>query len=297
MYILWPLTHSGLFMCYKSVVRFIIIYSGVYMSKKKSLLTKAAKGMAEADVANPAVRNLLCRISELIYGAVTEEQMEEAARYFDWKCPYTGVDLKEAINNRTEEYAIDHIVPQNREHLGLNVLGNLVFSSKKANSKKHKYTAEEFLIGKHVPDFLKDVPLEVRQARLDKIIAFQKENNYHPDVIKNLLKDKVEQYYLSVENNCKEAAKEVSELLGSNPTNKTLYTFRDYLKENGTTTNTAYSYSAALNKVMKEKQYALKELNIHIDNLINEYSTKESRAMDHGTRYNALKRYKEFIMK
>ena len=108
----------------------------------KKLLTKVAKGVAFGDVSNIAIRNILTEISKELYGGITETQMEETMDYFDWKCPYTGKDMREA---REKGLAVtDHIYPQNREYCGLNVQGNLVLVDKDANNEKGKKSVDDF---------------------------------------------------------------------------------------------------------------------------------------------------------
>lgn len=59
---------------------------------KKSLKSKAAKGIAYGDVANSMVRNLLTLLSKQL-GAITEEQITKTIEFFDKKCPYTGKNI------------------------------------------------------------------------------------------------------------------------------------------------------------------------------------------------------------
>ena len=148
-------------------------------------LPKAARGFEFGDVSNQAVRNILTGISREAYGKFTAVEMKKTLDYFQWKCPYTGEDLTDAIQKGQGDYAIDHIVPQNRDYCGLNVLGNLVYVTKKANSKKGKKTAEEFLLNDK--EVLGDLPKEEREARLKKIKDFQKECGYDPEAIQKVL--------------------------------------------------------------------------------------------------------------
>jgi hypothetical protein len=106
------------------------------------LLTKVAKGTAYGDVSNAAIRNILAEISRKGFGAVTEQDMQDALDYFDGKCPYTGRNIQDAIDGKLGGYATDHIVPQNKEHCGLNVKGNLIIVDKQANAEKRDKTFE-----------------------------------------------------------------------------------------------------------------------------------------------------------
>lgn len=107
--------------------------------------------------------------------------MLETLDFFGWKCPYTGKDLTGAIVKGEGDYAIDHIIPQNKEYCGLNVKGNLVYTDKEANKQKGKQTAEEFLLNNQ--GVLKGVSKEERMKRLEKIKEFQRECKYDPTAI------------------------------------------------------------------------------------------------------------------
>ena len=148
-------------------------------------LPKAARGFEYGDVSNQALRNILTGVSRKIYGKVTQQDMQDAFDFFEGKCPYTGKDLRSAVMNHTGEYAIDHIVPQNKECCGLNVMGNLIFVDKIANSKKNNQTVEDFLLNDQT--VLAGTPMSVRKARLDKIKEFQKKYKYDPVAIQKLL--------------------------------------------------------------------------------------------------------------
>ncbi len=158
----------------------------------KSLLTKVSKGIAFGDVSNAAIRNILTEISKRCYGGITEQELRDTVDYFDWKCPYTGEDLIQAI--ASGEYDTDHIVPQNKEWCGLNIKGNLVVVAKNVNSKKDDKTVEEFLNGK---DFQNLDPAE-KQNRLNKIKQFQKDCGYDPNKIRNVLRPLLSGHYQDV---------------------------------------------------------------------------------------------------
>lgn len=147
--------------------------------------TKAARGIEFGDVSNSAVRNILNEISKQVYGKITKEDIVSILEYFDWKCPYTGRDLRDDIEQGINSYETDHIVPQNRDGCGLNIKGNLIIVDKKANSKKSKRTVEEFLLFDE--EILKGVAEPVRKARLQKIRDYQADNGYNPDAISKAL--------------------------------------------------------------------------------------------------------------
>ncbi len=147
--------------------------------------TKAARGIEYGDVSNSAVRNILNEISKQVYGKITKEDMIDILEYFDWKCPYTGRDLRNDIEQGIDSYETDHIVPQNRDGCGLNIKGNLIIVDKKANNKKNKRTVEEFLL--YDQEILKGVSESDRKSRLQKIRDYQSDNGYNPDIISKAL--------------------------------------------------------------------------------------------------------------
>jgi hypothetical protein len=99
--------------------------------------TLASDGwVAFGDVSNQSIRNILTEISKSIGGRFTEQEMYDTLDFFDWKCPYTGKDLRPLIEGNLGGYATDHIYPQNKEWCGLNVKGNLIIVDRAANDKK-----------------------------------------------------------------------------------------------------------------------------------------------------------------
>ena len=149
------------------------------------LLTKVAKGVAFGDVSNQSVRNVLTELSKAIYGGITEQEMEDTMEYFKWKCPYTGRDLKKAIEDGDGSYAADHLYPQNRDWCGLNVKGNLVIVDKKANNAKGGMDIDTFM--KTDSKFWDDlgIDLSTRLDRLQIIKDFQNHCGYNPDKIRS----------------------------------------------------------------------------------------------------------------
>lgn len=162
-----------------------------------SLLTKAAKGVAYGDVSNAAVRNILAEISNKVYGRFTEQEMIDTLDYFDWKCPYTGKDLRNAIKNGTGGYVTDHIYPQNKEYCGLNVKGNLVIVDKAANGEKGTKSIKEFF-NNEKSNVLRGVDKETREARLKKIEDFKKACGYDPEDMRKKLMPLLEKRYSEI---------------------------------------------------------------------------------------------------
>lgn len=148
------------------------------------LLTKVAKGVAFGDVSNQSVRNILTELSKKLYGGITEQEMFDTMEVeFEWKCPYTGRDLKASVLAKDGTYATDHIYPQNKEWCGLNVKGNLIIVDKEANSAKKGLDIKTFF--EEDSDFWRKhgVDKATRMARLKKIEDFQKRCGYDPTQI------------------------------------------------------------------------------------------------------------------
>lgn len=182
-------------------------------SKKKNLLTKACKGIAYGDVSNTAIRNILAEISKDLYGPFTNEQMYETMEFFDWKCPYTGKDLKNLIDNNLGGYVTDHIYPQNKEWCGLNVKGNLIIVDKDANAKKHNLSVETFLNEDTKVLTNLDEQGLTRKERLAKIQAFQKQCCYDPEQVRKIIRPLMEKHYDEIRLEQEECIRETLEAL------------------------------------------------------------------------------------
>ena len=165
------------------------------MKNSHKLLTKVAKGIAYGDVSNASVRNILTEISKRIAGNFTEQEMYDTLDFFDWRCPYTGKDLRPLIENNLGGYVTDHVYPQNKDWCGLNVKGNLLIVDNDANSKKHNQDVETFLLTD--TSVLRDLDEigQTRQERLDKIKEFQKICGYDPERIRKIVSPIMEARY------------------------------------------------------------------------------------------------------
>lgn len=159
------------------------------------LLTKVATGVAFGDVSNVAVRNVLTEISKSVFGGITEQEMEDTMAFFDWKCPYTGRELKDAVDKKDGTYATDHLYSQNREWCGLNVKGNLIIVDRKANSAKGGMDVKTFM--ETDSDFWRDLGVDkaTRLARLEKIEEFQAACGYDPHKVRSTVSPLLVAYY------------------------------------------------------------------------------------------------------
>ena len=158
------------------------------MSKKRTMLTHAAKGFAYGDTSNSSVRNILTELSKSLKGGITEQEMcDTVEEEFNWECPYTGRNLRKSYEDADGTYATDHIYPQNREWCGLNVKGNLVLVDRDANNAKKGKDIETFML--EDSDFWTKLGVDkaTRQVRLDKIKAFQRKCGYDPEAIRKVI--------------------------------------------------------------------------------------------------------------
>ena len=178
---------------------------------KKTGLSKAAKGIQTADVANAAVRNILTIIS-IHVGDISADDMKETNKFFNYKCPYIGRDLTKEIQAKEKGLPapgieLDHIVPQNDIFCGLNVKGNMVWVDKAANQRKKKRDFITFI--SEDKDIVASTTLAERQDRIDKIKDFQRICNYDPDKIARVLSPLLQDFYAKIQLNQIETAAEL----------------------------------------------------------------------------------------
>ena len=147
------------------------------------------------DAANIFVRCMLSDISDLL-GGFSREDLERTVEYFDYKCPYTGEDI--SVEYSTGKWVLDHLIPHNRESLGLNLYGNIIVTTKNTNSAKSAKNFEDFI------RYETQGSSEEKELRIKKIRQFQKESGYF-EKIKNIddLKDLCKSEYDFVQNRLK----------------------------------------------------------------------------------------------
>ena len=148
------------------------------------------------DAANIFVRCMLSDISDLL-GGFSKEDLEKTVEYFDYKCPYTGEDI--SVKYKTGEWVLDHLIPHNRESVGLNLYGNIIVTTKETNAAKAANFLEDFI------KFKTKGTEEEKEKRIQKIRNFQKESGYfnkvkNTDEIKELCKKE----YDNIQNKLKE---------------------------------------------------------------------------------------------
>ena len=178
-------------------------------------ISKVARGIAPGDVSNIAIRNILTELSVIMHGRFLDSDMEKTMEYFDYHCPYTGKDLRGIFESGDySQIVTDHIVPQNKKYCGLNVIGNLVYVDRRANSEKKDQTVEDFLL--HNQGVLKGVSLKERQARLDKIKQFQKDMGYDPATIQSQISPILTAFYDKLGTILDDMASTIASKLGLN---------------------------------------------------------------------------------
>ena len=108
------------------------------------------------DAANVFVRVILSDAGVRL-GGLTDTEWDETFKWFGGRCAYTGDAL---VDGRMER---DHAIPMNRTHCGLQLYGNVLPVTKKANRQK---------ADKHYRDFVED------PDRLERIESFVRESGY-----------------------------------------------------------------------------------------------------------------------
>lgn len=228
-----------------------------------------SKKIHTADVANAAVRNILCEISTKMFDSVTPKYLEEAAAYFGYECPYTGKSIKDEIlgeNGKSiSDLQMDHIIPENKIYLGLNVIGNTVYVCKEANNLKSKYDKEydnKQYSYERVIDALCDDPI-IRAQRKDKIRKFQEEYGY--DKLLNAcesIKEDVLTFYKETQKRQREFISNTIKKLNKNDlkVSKDIEDFCVFLEKKGRTPNVIKDYRYVLIRVIIENLNSIKEL-------------------------------------
>ena len=163
------------------------------------------------DAANIFVRCMLSDISDL-FGGFSKEDLEKTVEYFDYKCPYTGEDI--SVEFRTGKWVLDHLIPHNRESVGLNLYGNIIVTTKNTNAAKAAKSFEDFI------RFETKGTEEEKEKRIQKIRNFQKEFGYF-DKVKNIdeIKELCKKEYDSIQIKLRDHIADYEEILGKKKEN------------------------------------------------------------------------------
>jgi len=130
---------------------------------------------SRSDIANSAIRIFLQKVGKFYDTkrgfepfVPKKSQKEELLECFDHQCCYCGVAITAVTLSQ------DHLVPMNKEHLGLHAWGNVVPCCSGCNNSKNNRPWREFLA---------DVATaEDCTARRQVIEQFIESRNYDPDL-------------------------------------------------------------------------------------------------------------------
>lgn len=201
------------------------------------------------DAANIFVRCMLSDISDLL-GGFSKEDLEKTVEYFDYKCPYTGEDI--SVEFKTGKWVLDHLIPHNRESVGLNLYGNIIVTTKNTNAAKAAKSFEDFI------RFETKGTEEEKEKRIQKIRNFQKESGYF-DKVKNIdeIKGLCKKEYDNIQNKLKEHVSDYNKILeirNENTPERTKRVFVvDSLNKNSNATNMHSVNSYRINKMSKSE--------------------------------------------
>jgi len=142
---------------------------------------------SKSDISNSAIRIFLQNVGKY-YDSIRGfevfvpkvKQKEELLNYFDNKCCYCGTGISKKTLSQ------DHLIPMNKEFLGLHAWGNVVPCCRDCNNEKNNKSWKEFIINKAG---------EKADKRTRKIEVFVESHHYNPnlklDQIANKLYDDV----------------------------------------------------------------------------------------------------------
>ena len=104
---------------------------------------------SKSDIANSAIRIFLQEVGKfydtergLLPFGPKKAQKEELLEYFGHKCCFCGeqIDVKSLSQ--------DHLIPMNKEHLGLHAWGNVVPCCRPCNNEKNHHSWRTFIKSK-----------------------------------------------------------------------------------------------------------------------------------------------------
>jgi hypothetical protein len=128
---------------------------------------------SKSDISNSAIRIFLQKVGDFYDEErgfkpfrPTKKQKAELLDYFDGCCAYCGQTMT------ADNFSQDHLIPMNKEHLGLHAWGNVIPSCKRCNGEKLHAGWREFLATK-----TRGTTLEMRQGRVE---SFVEQMGYDP---------------------------------------------------------------------------------------------------------------------
>ena len=287
-------------------------------------MPKTIRRTHAGDAANIFVRCMLSDISDML-GGCSAEEIDQTVRYFDYKCPYTGQDIRTEYEEN--KWVLDHLIPHNREACGLNLYGNMMVTTGKVNTKKGAKDFKAFIRQDT------DGTDAEKEQRIKKIEQFQQESGYFQKV-KNIdeIKALCKEQYDFIGERLKNLTSEYADILSieyvkspSGGTKKTIiipiskcdpvheaaehkgvYTFtignfQSYMQEiRGLSRNTTYQYATAVTRILEIEQLSFGQLQSRINGFVQEYGTggikEELGRKGHNTWISALKRLQDFTV-
>jgi len=130
---------------------------------------------SKSDISNSAIRIFLQKVGNFYdkergfeVFRPSMSQKKELLEYFNSKCCYCGRRLSVSTLSQ------DHLIPMNKEYLGLHAWGNVVPCCTNCNNERQQRDWKEFLYSKEDSD--------VRQVRKRKIEKFIKDKKYSPNL-------------------------------------------------------------------------------------------------------------------
>lgn len=195
------------------------------------------------DAANIFVRCMLSDISDLL-GGFSKEDLDRTVEYFDYKCPYTGEDI--SVEYKTGKWVLDHLIPHNRESVGLNLYGNIIVTTRSTNSAKAAKSFEDFI------RYETKGTDEEKNARIRKIRDFQKESRYF-DKVKNIdeIKDLCKKEYDSIQSKLKDHFSDYESILRIKKDSDIVHASKVSLTNTMQTTNTEIKQNDHIIKMSK----------------------------------------------
>ena len=130
---------------------------------------------SKSDISNSAIRIFLQQVGDFYDEArglekfrPTKKQKEELLDDFDGCCAFCGCAMTPA------NFSQDHLIPMNKEHLGLHAWGNVIPACKACNAEKLHDDWRTFLEKKSRGETL--------QVRIRKVESFVKRMRYDPNL-------------------------------------------------------------------------------------------------------------------
>lgn len=270
------------------------------MANNKTIVTKACKPAAFGDAKNSAVRHLLGCVSGELFEKIDDDYLQYAAGYFNYKCPYTDEDISFVKNNDNTGLNADHIIPNNKEYLGLTIKGNILLVTKDANNKKGgKTSIDDFMINH---SYSKLGTQAQRKAKLKKIMEFQKEFYYDAKGINNVLKPFIDNYVIELQKFQEEYVTKLKKEL-YRVESVILMRYNEYAQKiakrkdgSSYSPNSCKAYTSSIKTLFDTKKATVDDLldPVKLDVLITDVSNKSSSYYKSGNTSAALKIFKEF---